>query len=386
MKAVVSKADLVTIIGKIQSIISNKPAIPVLANVLIEAIDDQLILSATDLTTSMKCYTEAKVIEEGSIALPAKKFFQLVRELTAPQIKISKTGNEIAEIVSGSSIFKINGMQKNEFPTIPDSSGNAQISFASTTLKEMLYRSVFSAARDDSRYVLNGVNLNISNSLAIFIATDGKRLAKLQTNVELDPSFQGGYILPLKAVDEMIKMLSESDERATLGLTPDKVFLETGNMVLSTKLLSGQYPDIEKVIPEISTQTVVLHKDELIALLRQVSLFISDTSGSVRFVFTKGQLALSANSSNIGEGLVTMPVDFSGDKLEIAFNPFFFIDILRHSNDEVVNFALTDSYNPGIITDSSAALYVIMPMRLSENVSKTQAPAEMNDYKDPAFT
>lgn len=386
MKAVVSKADLVMIIGKIQSIISNKPAIPVLANVLIEAIDDQLILSATDLTTSMKCYTEAKVIEEGSIALPAKKFFQLVRELTAPQVKISKTGSEIAEIVSGSSVFKINGMQKNEFPTIPDASGNAQISFSSITLKEMLYRSVFSAARDDSRYVLNGVNLNICNSTATFIATDGKRLAKLQTNIELDPSFQGGYILPLKAVDEMIKMLGESEERSTLSLTPDKVFLETGNVVLSTKLLSGQYPDIEKVIPEISSQPVGLHKDELIALLRQVSLFISDTSGSVRFIFTNGLLALTANSSNIGEGLVTMPVDYSGDKLEIAFNPFFFIDILRHSKDEVVNFAITDSYNPGVITDTSAALYVIMPMRLSENVSKTQDPAEMNDYKDPAFT
>lgn len=333
MKAVVSKADLVTIISKIQSIITNKPAIPVLANVLIEAIDDQLILSATDLTTSMKCYTEAKVIEEGTIALPAKKFFQLVRELTAPQVKISKTGNEIAEIVSGSSIFKINGMQKNEFPTIPDSAGTAQLSFSSSTLKEMLYRSVFSAARDDNRYVLNGVNLNISNSIATFIATDGKRLAKLQTNVELDPSFQGGYILPLKAVDEMIKMLDQSDERATLSLTPDKVFLETGNVVLSTKLLSGQYPDIEKVIPETISPSLILHKDELISLLRQVSLFISDTSSSVRFIFTNGQLALAANSSNIGEGLVNMPVDYFGEKLEIAFNPFFFIDILRHSKD-----------------------------------------------------
>ena len=385
MKAVVSKADLVSIISKIQNIISSKPAIPVLANVLIESIDNQLILSATDLTTSMKCYTEAKVIEEGSIALPAKKFFQLVRELTSPQVKITKYGNEIAEIVSGSSIFKINGMQKSEFPTIPDPTGTAQISFLCSNLKEMFYRSVFSAARDDSRYVLNGVNLSIYNSAATFVATDGKRLAKLKTDVALDQSFIGTYILPLKSVEEMIKTLDESSERATLSLMPDKVFLETGNVLLSTKLLSGQYPDIEKVIPQISSKPIVLHKDELISLLKQVSLFISDISSSVRFIFTNGQLSLSANSSNIGEGLVSMPVDYTGEKLEIAFNPFFFIDILRHSSDEVVNFAITDSYNPGVITDSSEAIYVIMPMRLPENATNPISTEEMNDPKNPAF-
>ena len=386
MKAVVSKADLVTIITKIQSIISSKPAIPVLVNVLIEAVDDQLILSATDLTTSMKCYTEAKVIEEGTIALPAKKFFQLVRELTSPQVKISKNGNNIAEIISGSSIFKINGISKADFPTIPEASSNAQIIFSPTKLKEMLYRSVFSAAKDDSRFMLNGVYLNIINGMATFIGTDGKRLAKLHTDVDLDASFQGSYKLPLKAVEEMIKMLDESNNRATLSLTPDKIFLENANLILSTKLLSGQYPDVEKVIPSIDSTPLILHREELISLLRQVSLFISETGNSVRFTFSEGELSLTANSSNIGEGIVNMPVDYKGDKLEIAFNPFFFIDILRHSKDETVNFAIADSYTPVIITDSSTALFVIMPMRLSENIEETTSTEEVNDFKDPALT
>ena len=178
MKAVVSKAELVLLISKIQSLISNKPAIPILANVLIEALDDQLILSATDLTTSIRCSTEAKVIEEGAIALPAKKFFQLIRELTSPQVKISKNG-DIAEIISGSSAFKINGMPKSEFPTIADFSGTAQISFSPSELRSMLSKTAFSAARDDSRYVLNGINLQILNKRATFIGTDGKRLAKV---------------------------------------------------------------------------------------------------------------------------------------------------------------------------------------------------------------
>src|SRR5690606_33326177 len=120
MKAVIAKNDLVNLIGKIQSIVPTKPSSPILANILLEAIDDQIIISGTDSTVSMRCYMEAKVIEEGSIALPARRFFQLVRELTSPQVKISAQTNEIAEITTGTSIFKINGMNKAEFPALPD--------------------------------------------------------------------------------------------------------------------------------------------------------------------------------------------------------------------------------------------------------------------------
>src|SRR3990167_7372075 len=153
MKAVISKMDLVNLIGKIQSIVATKPTIPILSNVLIEAIDDQLIVSATDLTVSMRMYVEAKVVEEGSIALPAKRFFHLVRELTSPQIKIICLNEEVAEITSLSSHFKIH------------------------------------------------------------------------SNIDVDPSLQGSYILPLKAVEEMIKMLTDDLETVTLSLTHDKIFL-----------------------------------------------------------------------------------------------------------------------------------------------------------------
>ncbi|OGN59375.1 MAG: DNA polymerase III subunit beta [Chlamydiae bacterium RIFCSPHIGHO2_12_FULL_27_8] len=367
MKAVISKHDLVSLIGKIQSIIANKPAIPVLSNVLIEAQNGQLILSATDLTTSMKCQTDAKVVEEGSIALPAKRFFHLVRELTSPQIKISCLNEEVAEITSLSSHFKINGMSKSEFPSLPDIGNAIQININSSTLKDMLSRTYFSAAREDSRYVLNGIYMNISNNLVTFIATDGKRLAKIHSNIDVDPSLQGSYILPLKAVEEMIKMLTDDLETVTLSLTHDKIFLETANLTLMTKLLSGQYPDVEKVIPENANVSIIIHREELITLLRQVSLFTSDSSGSVKFVFDQNQLQLTALSSDIGEGNVTMPVDYSKEPFEIAFNPYYFMDILRHSKDETITFSIQDAYNPGMITDSTNAIFVIMPMRLSDS-------------------
>ena len=373
MKAVVSKVDLVNVIGKIQSIVASKPAIPILANVLLEAIDDQLIISGTDLTVSMRCFMEAKVVEEGSIALPAKRFFQLAREITSPQIKISAQTNEIAEITTGTSVFKINGMNKAEFPHLPDLTGSPEITLPNNELKRLLSKTAFSAAREDSRYMLNGVLVQISRQNATFIGTDGKRLAKTFSSIAVDPSLQGTYVIPLKAVEEMIKMLDESDAKATLSLAHDKVSLENGPLTLITKLLSGQYPDVERVIPSRLAHQFAVHREELIALLRQVSLFTSDGNGSVRFSFETGQLQLSAMSSEIGEGRVSMPVDYSGSKLEIAFNPYYFLDILRHSNDETVRFGLNDAHNPGLITDSTSALFVIMPMRLHETI---QAPKE----------
>jgi len=366
MKAVISKIDLVNLIGKIQSIVAAKPAIPILSNVLIEAMDDQLIISATDLTVSMRCYVEAKVVEEGAIALPARRFFQLVRELTAPQVKISAQTNEIAEITTGTSVFKINGMNKGEFPTLPDLTGSPEITLTSSNLKEMFSKTAFSAARDDSRYMLNGVQLQIANQKATFIGTDGKRLAKTFATANIDASVSGTYVIPLKAVEEMTKMLDDSDTEVNLTLAHDKVSLECGHLTLITKLLSGQYPDVERVIPAKLGQNFSIHREELMSLLRQVSLFTSETSSSVRFSFETGQLHLAAMSSDIGEGRVSMPVDYAGPKLEIAFNPYFFLDILRHSKDETVRFGLNDPHNPGLITDSTQALFVIMPMRLND--------------------
>jgi DNA polymerase-3 subunit beta len=368
VKVVVARADLVGAIGKIQSIVSAKPSIPILANILVEAIDDQLVLSATDLSVSMQCSIEAKVVEEGAIALPARRFFQLIRELTSPQVKLHAETSEIAEITTGTSVFKIHGMNKQEFPHLPDLSGSLQVPIENKVLKEALSKTVFSAAREDSRYTLNGVQLTIAKQHTSFIGTDGKRLAKMTCQVEIDASVHGTYVIPIKAIEEMVKMLSDSEEKVKLSLTQDKVSLDLGSMTLIAKLLTGQYPDVERVIPSHSVHRFAIHREELMSLLKQVSLFTSETSHSVKLGFETGQLQLSAASSEVGEGKVSMPVDFSGEPLDIAFNPFFLLDILRHMNDETIRISLTDSHNPGLITDSSNALFVLMPMRLAMSI------------------
>ncbi len=364
MKVVISKTELASLIGKIQSIVPTKPSLPILANVLIEAADDQLIMSATDLTVSMRAYANAKVLQPGAITLPARRLFQLVRELTAPQVEIECSTPEIAHIRAGSSYFKVHGMHKGEFPALPDLSAGVSFTIPDQMFKEMLSRTAFAAARDDSRQILNGILLQSLGNSATFIGTDGKRLAKIFAEVDLPETHNGSYVVPLKAVEEIIKILDGEENASKLTLTTDKLGVESGSVTLITKLLSGQYPDVGRVIPGKSETPIVLHREELISLLRQVALFTSDASGSVRFSFEPGELRLSAMSGDIGEGKVCMAVNYTGPKLDIAFNPNYFLDILRHSKDETVHFDISDSYNPGLVTDSTKALFVIMPMRL----------------------
>jgi len=266
-------------------------------------------------------------------------------------------------------------LPKDEFPALPDLSSATQVNLDASVLKQLFFKSSFSAAKDDSRYVLNGVYLRIENSQMIFVGTDGKRLAKTFSTVHIDPSFQGTYIIPLKAVEEMYKSLDDS-ESVQMSFMHDKVSLEKSNFTLITKLLSGQYPEVERVIPENPRISVHLHREELIALLRQVALFTADTSSSVKFVFADGQLQLVASSSEIGEGTVMMPADYNNDRLEVAFNPYYFIDILRHSKDEVVTFSIDDPFNPGKVTDSSSAIFVIMPMRINDSASQVSNEPE----------
>lgn len=371
MKAVFSKSDFVNLIGKMQGIVALKPTLLILGNILVEAIDDQLIVSATDLTNSMTCSMEAKVIEEGAITLPARRLFQLVRELVSAQVKITVDSGEIATITAGSSVFKINGMGRAEFPSTPDLTGAAEFKIPALKLKEALSKTSFSAARDDSRYMLNGLQLRIAEGKAAFTSTDGKRLAKASAAITGDSSIQGSYVLPIKAVEEMIKILPDTEDPIVLTLASDKIALESGSVTLISKLLSGQYPDVERVIPSTLKTQFSIHREELMALLRQVSLFTSEESSSVRFTFESGQLHLSAMSSQIGEGRVSMPVDYDGVRFEIAFNPFLLIDILRHTKDETLKVSLNDSHAPGLFTDSSEALFVLMPMRLSEAPAAT---------------
>lgn len=372
MRFIISVAELNHLLNRLQNVVGQKVSVPILSNILIEATQHQLILTATDLMVGIRCYTEAKVLEEGGTTLPARRFIQLIRELTASHVEINTNEQDITEVVANSSRFKLHGMSKKEYPTLPELEEKAQFIVSQSTLKEMFYRTAFAVSKEDNRYVLTGVSLQIQDGIASFIGTDGKRLAKCQTRVEIDPSLKGSYVIPLKAVDEIMKNLREEGD-ATVYLMADKVAVEANQSILITKLLSGEYPDVDRIIPQQLDKHLSLHKDELMSLLKQMSLFTTDANQTVRFTFASGELRISAAAMEIGEGHVSMPVNYHGDKLDIGFNPGFFLDVLRHTKEETLDLGLIDAYNPVIIREekknsepssTGAALSLLMPMRL----------------------
>jgi len=377
MKFVISTQELNYLINKCQNVVASqqKATIPILSNFLIEAANDEIVITATDLTVGVICFTSSsKILEEGATTLPARRFSQLIKEITSVNVEITSSDTEVTEIVADSSRFKLNGMKKSEFPSLPNMTDATQFKVAQADLKDMLYRTSFAVSREDNRYVLTGVYMQIANGSATFVGTDGKRLAKSHIPLNLDPTFSGNYIIPLKAVEEIIKNLTDEGE-ATVFLMHDKIAVEASNTMVVTKLLSGDFPDINRVIPQKVEKLVLLHREELMTLLKQIALFTIDSNHSVRFAFSDGELKLTANTMDIGEGKVSMPVNYTGAKLEIAFNPNFFLDILRHSKNETVTMGVTDAYNPGFITDykeeiidpqSITPLFVLMPMRLNE--------------------
>lgn len=374
MKFVISTQQLNYLISKIQNIVPQKPTMPILTNFLIEAANDELTLTATDLIIGIRCNSEARILEEGSTTLPAKRLAQLLKELTATNIELSTNSNDITTLIAGSSRFKMNGMKKDEYPHFPISSHHPTLIIPQKVLKELLYRTSFAVSKDDTRYALAGLLMKIFDGQILFAGTDGKRLARAQAPINQIGNETYQSIIPSKAIDEIYKNLEDEGD-AKINIYPDKVIIQINQTVLMSQLLTGEYPDISRIIPETSLITISLHREELMALLRQISLFINDHNHSVKFSFSEGELKLSANSSDFGEGDVNMPVNYFGEKFDIAINPVHLNSILSHCKEETVTLGLTDPFNPGVVSDGEllsgslnqvSPLYIIMPMRLSE--------------------
>ena len=374
MKFTISTQEFNYLISKCLNVVSAKAAIPVLSNIMIEAANGALTVTATDLTVGIRCSVEAAISEEGATTLPAKRLAQLVRELTSVNLEITTNSNEITEIVADSSRFRLHGMNKAEFPALPDLEGASRFTLKQADLRDVLFRTSFAVSREDNRFVLTGVLLHIANGKATFVGTDGKRMARSFMPINVDASLSGSWVIPLNAIEEAQKNLS-GDGDVTVYLMEDKVAFETSDSTIITKLLSGDYPDIERIIPSSIEKIVTLHREELTTLLRQVALFSGEQNHAARFAFSNGELKLVANSMDIGEGNTSMPANYQGEKLDIAFNPLFFLDILKHSKTETVSLGISDPFTPGVISDqefsSSSAgeatpLFILMPLRLNE--------------------
>ena len=364
MKLKVSKDIMLEGLQKIQSVVSVRTTLPILQNILLKAEKDKLWLSATDLEVSVRTGIAAEVSRGGATTLPARRTFGIFRELPASEIEIDVDDKDVATIRCASSYFKILGLSEEEFPPVPKFEGRRTYTMDQAVFKEMLRHTNYAASQDESRYILNGVLLSFKSDKLAVVATDGRRMALFEQEIEFPKDAEADLVLPFKTVDELLKTLRDEGV-LKIQAAENQVAFEFDEMLVVSKLVEGTYPNFRQVIPSQCEERIQIEREALLTALRRVSLIASEKSNSVKLTFSKNKLEITAITPEIGEARENLPVNYGGKTLSVAFNPEFLMDPLKILAKDEVSLELTDDLSPGVIKSDIPFLYVLMPMRTS---------------------
>ncbi|HBA85194.1 MAG TPA: DNA polymerase III subunit beta [Verrucomicrobia bacterium] len=364
MKLKVNKDVILESLQKVQTVINTRTTLPILSNVLFTAEKEKLWLSATDLDVSVRIGLEADVIKTGATTMPAKRILSIFRELPVNEIEIEVDEKDAASIRCGASYFKIIGMSEEEFPPLPKFEGGRVYTIDQTIFREMLRHTSYAASTDEARHLLNGVLLSFKGDKLTVVATDGRRMALMEQELEFPKECEADMVLPFKTVDELMRTL-QSEGSLKIQATDNQIAFEFGNMLVVSKLVEGVYPNFRQVIPSQCDERVSIERDALLTSLRRVALLANEKSNSVKLSFTKNKLEITVVTPEIGEARETLPINYAGKQITIAFNPEFMMDPLKNLVSDEVFVELTDDLSPGVVKSNIPFLYVLMPMRTS---------------------
>jgi DNA polymerase-3 subunit beta len=368
MNLTITKEQIIAGLQAVQNVVSTRTTLPILSNVLLRAEDGKVEFTATDLDVTVACTVEAKVTKPGATTVPVKKLFGIVRELTG-EIDIETDEKNVTSIRSGGSFFKIHGLAADEFPPLPKFKDDKKVALPQETVKAMLKKTSFAVSTDESRYVLNGIFISLKDHKMTLVATDGRRLALVDEEVDISEKSSGEFIVPAKAVNELNRLLLDKgdveikfgENQASFALNDDKNF----SVLLITKLIEGNYPNYRQVIPGEPKERIALGREELVQALRRAEIMTSEKANSVKLTFSKNTLTITANSPEVGEARETLAVNYKGNEIAIAFNPRYLIDPLNALAEDEVFIELIDELSPGVLKINGPFLYVVMPMRLN---------------------
>jgi len=364
MKLSVSKEKLLQGLQTVQNVVSTRTTLPILSNVLLEAADGQLRLTTTDLDVGIRGGIEAAIEKPGAATLPARRLFTIVRELPSAEILIEIDSKSVASIRCGPSFFKILGLPQEEFPPLPNFEGAKTFTLRQKDLKDGLRKTSYAISTDETRYVLNGILFSFKDNKLTLVATDGRRLALVDVELEFPRSHEVDLILPTKAVTELARLVSEEGD-AKMSVSENQVAFEVGGTLLVSKLIEGNYPNYRQVIPPEAKERITLERESFLNTVHRVSLLSSEKSNSVKLVFSKNNIDIIANTPEVGEARESLAVAYKGREFSVAFNPEFLMAPLRNLPNEEVFLDLIDEMSPGVIKVQSPFLYVLMPMRIS---------------------
>lgn len=364
MKFAVTKETLLEGIQKIQNVVSSRTTLPVLANVLVETTEGGLRLTTTDLDVAIRCDIDATVERHGATTLPARRLAAIVRELPTSEIIFEADSKNLVSLTCGSSFFKIYGLPREDFPPFPSFEDAKSYTLKAAELHDGLRKTAYAISVDETRYVLNGILFSFLDNKLTLVATDGRRLALFDTDLEFAKSQERDFIVPTKAVNELQRIL-DGDGDVEVYAGENLVMFRTARAELVSKLVEGSYPNYRQVIPGEATQRVTLERELMLNSLRRVSLLTVDKSSSIKLAFSSNNLDITANTPEVGEARESMAIPYKGPDLAIAFNPEFLMDPLRNLSDDEIHLELIDDRSPGVLKINSPFLYVLMPMRVT---------------------
>jgi DNA polymerase-3 subunit beta len=371
MEFSVKKSELLRELNLTQGVVERKTTIPILSNLLLETVDSQLRISATDLELGLRCGCPAKVKKEGSGTIPAKRLLEIVRSLPEAEIRFKILENHWVQVNCERASFKLVGMARDNFPVLP-SVPKALAEVSAAILTNLVHKTIFAISNEESRYTLNGALLLLKPEVVAMVATDGHRLAL----VERDAHVAGlanelRLLVPRKAMGELVRLLAESGEDAAVQISKDEghLFFGVGERLLISRMLTGQFPNYEAVLPRENNRVAELDKDLVTSAIRRVALLADERSRAIRFQLEQDRLEIFSSSGEYGEAHETLDAAFQGESLQIGFNYQYLLDFLSVvSEGGKVRLELKDEQSAGqfrpVGDESYRYRYVVMPMRI----------------------
>ena len=370
MEITVSKFELLRELTATQGVVERKTTIPILSNYLFEASGDKLSLTATDLDLSLRTSCSAKVKKEGACTIPARKLYDYVKLLPDADITIRLLDNHWVSIRCGRSNTKMVGMAKSNFPGLPVFPSAGAIKIPAAVLRSMIAKTGFAIASEESRYTLNGALMVLKPESITMVATDGHRLAHVERSSEKFEGVSGEMktLIPKKAMDELKSLLDSDIETIYFAKDESTLFFRVGPRLLTSRQLTGQFPNYEAVLPKDITKSIPLHGEELGAAIARVAQFADERSRAVRLRLEKGELKISASSTETGESEDSIEIVYDGDPMAIGFNAQYLMDFIKATGSGEVKLELKDAQSAGQLRPAESEdykyRYIVMPMRI----------------------
>jgi DNA polymerase III subunit beta len=371
MELVVRKADLLRELQLFQGIVERKNTIPILANVLIEADGEQVKLLATDLEVGLRSRCAASISKPGSLTLPAKKLYEVIKALPETDIRIEENKNGV-KVAADRFDSRMQTLPREDFPSLPDSSGTFTATLPRDVLKQMVSKTQFAITGEDTRYFLNGALFIQRGDSMSLVSTDGHRLALITVEREKGTGRAGEdeerVILPRKTLLELGRLLAEGEGDISYERGENHLFFEVGGRLLISRMIDGQFPAFERVIPKSNDKRVEFDRDRLTSAVKRVALLSNERSRAVKFAIDAGKVEIASSSPEFGEAKEQIVVEYDGSPVTICFNAQYVLDFLAVVETDSVALEFKDEMSQAVMKPVGAEgydyTYVIMPMRV----------------------